>query len=265
MLDVWSLELLKKKSAREDLLVLWAVTIITVMVDLVVAVGLGLALAMVIFVKNQALRSPIHRIAGGASACFRKLRTSAEEQALDAQAGDIRLVELEGSLFFGTADDAATKLETESHSVRALVMDFHRVRTIDLSGGRLLLELWGELKKKRVHVGVSGLLPPMEHTRFLKELGLESVVRADNIFPDIDHALEAAEDFVLEKTATTRSRRWNLLEFLSAEDRALVEQHCEREEYKAGETLFPAGARDRAVYGIVSGEICVYGRDLMGH
>jgi len=265
MVDVWSLELLKKKSAREDSLVLWTVTIVTVMVDLVVAVGLGFALAMVIFVKNQALRSPFHRIADGSSARSRKLRTSAEEQALNAQAGDIRLVELEGSLFFGTADDAATKLETESHSVRALVMDFHRVRTIDLSGGRLLLELLGELKKKGVHVGVSGLLPPMEHTRFLKELGLESVVGADNIFPDIDHALEAAEDFVLEKTATTRSRRWNLLEFLSAEDRALVEQHCEREEYKAGETLFPAGARDRAVYGIVSGEICVYGRDLMGH
>ena len=125
-LDVWSLGLVRgltaksasiRRNALLDLSVILLVAVISVTLDIVLAVFIGIAIAVLLFVVSMS-RSVVRRSYRCGATRSRRFRT-ADDLALLAQRGETILVmELQGALFFGTGEklvqeiDHALKQET---------------------------------------------------------------------------------------------------------------------------------------------------------
>ena len=92
-------------------------------------------------------------------------------------------------------------------------------------------------------------------------------VGEDNIFPDVDRALEAAENQMIEKydpEASGPHCQWDfsdfaLLNHLDSEQKVRVKQRMEKREYRAGETIFEEGESGDALFLIACGHVSILG------
>jgi len=147
--------------------------LLTVMVDLTVAMEVGLAAACIIFVYRM-------------SALFRVEPSLSPGPAT----GDgVAVFSLYGPLFFA----AVAKLEAVPDGLppgtRTLVLDAHQLVSTDASGLNAIENVHRALARMHVRLVVAGLNPqPLEA---LQKAGLDTVIGAVNLFPDLAAALAA--------------------------------------------------------------------------
>ncbi|OYW80778.1 MAG: sodium-independent anion transporter [Polynucleobacter sp. 32-46-5] len=160
------------------LLVMLSVFLLTVVLDLTVAIQVGLLLAFVTF---------IYRI----SSLSRSESVNPQDfPALQNQEGKITALRLYGSIFFG-AVKLIEKIETELPS-KALVLDFKNVIYIDVSGMDAILELERTCKSQGVRLIICGLAhQPHE---MAARAGLFELVPADCIYPDLAQGITASAE-----------------------------------------------------------------------
>lgn len=162
---------------------------------LLAAVGVGVLVAVTIFTGSMA-RAPIRRSYRnpiGRSQVRRRVET---EVRLRAEGDAIALLELEGPIFFGSADHVLHQVEREfAAAAKVVVLDMSRITHIDMSGGRRLLEACA-IAPGRV------LLAPMHASSRAAEefdaLGLTRDLPALALCFDLASAVERAESIVLQ-------------------------------------------------------------------
>lgn len=120
------------RGPRWDLILMALVLGLTVFVDLIIAVGLGMALAALAFVKRLA-DDQIKTVLDAT-----QRTTSDEEQAiLDAAKDRILLFDFGGPLSFGAAADLGHHVRERARGgASAIVLDFSRMPFIDVSAAR---------------------------------------------------------------------------------------------------------------------------------
>jgi sulfate permease, SulP family len=143
---------------------------LTVLVDLTVAMEVGLALACVVFVYRM---GTLFRV----------------EPDLASQAPGTAVFRLYGALFFG----AVTKLEALPDDLpagtAALLLDARQLLSIDTSGLTAFENVHRALARSRVRLVVFGLNEqPLEAMR---RCGLDAVIGAGNLLPDREAAFAA--------------------------------------------------------------------------
>ncbi|MCH8977239.1 MAG: SulP family inorganic anion transporter [Proteobacteria bacterium] len=128
MVDYYSLRLIKRRNVRSEFFIMIIVTAVTVMVDLMVAVGLGCAIAAILFITQQIKQPVVHRRERGNEIFSRRVRSSAKETAILKKFGHRTLsYELKGSLFFGTTDALISEVEADIESADKFIFDFTAV------------------------------------------------------------------------------------------------------------------------------------------
>jgi len=157
-------------------LTLLAVFTLTVVVDLTVAVEVGLVAACLTF---------IYRI----SSLTRAEQVSADQQPLLAgQDGQVQAWRLYGALFFG-----AVKLveNMEQHlPARVLVLDLKNLIYMDSSGADTLMDLARSCRKRGVRLVLCGLAhQPLD---IVRRIGLLEQLPAGDVQPDLASGLAAA-------------------------------------------------------------------------
>ena len=126
MVDYYSLRLIKRRNVRSEFIIMIIVTAITVVVDLMVAVGVGCAIAAILFITQQIRQPVVHRRARGNEIFSRRVRSSAKETAVLKEFGKRTLsYELKGSLFFGTTDALINDVEADLESADKLYLISH--------------------------------------------------------------------------------------------------------------------------------------------
>lgn len=198
MVDKYSLQLVKRRKVRGELAVMIAVTIITVAVDLIVAVGVGCAIAAVLFIRQQVQQPVVYRRLRGDQVLSRSLRPRRDLDLLRDSGQRTLVYELEGSLFFGSTDRFGQTVEADLGSADHFIFDFARVRDLDLSGAQVLAATIGRIKESG-DVSLSGLRELEHRTPFsvhemLRDLDVLSLVGSDHVFSNLDRALEASEE-----------------------------------------------------------------------
>jgi len=269
MLESESIHLSLKKSAIGNLLVIVAVTIITVAVDLIIAVLVGLVITMFLFVKEQISRSIVRRMFTGNLVHSKKIRSKEAMATLQEKGDKINIYELNGSLFFGTADKLLAEIEKHLDSF-CIILDFKRIHTVDLTGAQLLKQIVERITEKGNCLLVSYLdLPGNEDKKrmysLLQDVGVVQAIGADNFFPDTDRALQWAEDALIArelgrvKTEHQKLMLHNLNVFhdLSKDQLDVVRQYLHPARYGEGDVVFEEGERGDKIYFILSGEVSV--------
>ena len=126
---------------------------------------------------------------------------------MHARGGQTAILELQGSLFFGTADQLHGILEPEIKARKFIVLDMHRVQTIDFTVAHLLEQTREMMAKKNGFLVYSRLPTRLPSGRNLGEYvdntGIAPYKSAARVFDDLDEAKAWIEGRILKDAAGT--------------------------------------------------------------
>jgi SulP family sulfate permease len=254
MFDRSSFRLLQHRSTVLDFGVIATVIVVAVGRDLIAAAGIGLGLAILLFIREQMRGSVIRRKVYGDQTSSKRQRLPAEREVL-AQAGHLVTVcELQGSLFFGTTDRLYADLEADLKRSRFVILDMRRVQSVDFTAAHVLEQMEAMLTERQAHLLFSNLPPSLpsgqDVAAYFAEVGLVRPTRNIKVFDSLPEALEWTEDRILEEArpgqqGDERPLALNQIELFKEfeSDQTLTAlQTCVLEQsYAAGQTLFRAG------------------------
>jgi SulP family sulfate permease len=243
------------------------VCVATVAFGFVVAVVVGVIASMALFIAAMN-RSLVRATWTGAQRASRRVYPVAEALALKELGRTIRVLELEGAVFFGTAERLAVEVERCAAAARAVILDFRRVSAIDATGALILERLSRRLAATGVRLLLAHVTPEGRHGQALVALGALGSQSRSDWFADVDRALEAAERALLAEQGSGEEDREIPLEassLLAGLAPAAVERvriHLERCELGAGEVLFREGEPGDRLYVLTRGAVSILaGRD----
>lgn len=242
-----------------DLLVVLAVMAAAAIFGLVAAVGVGVLLAVLIFTASMAA-SPVRRASRNPVGRSRLRRPAEQERALRRAGEAIAVIELEGPIFFGSAERVLRQVETEvAAGATVLILDLSRVTRMDLSGGRRLIEICRVLPGR---VLLAPLHPGSRAAEELAALGLDARVPAGSAFDDLSAAAERAEGLILAELALPSGDRATpgaMLESLGIPASALgtLVALCTEARFAPGAPILRQGDAADAAYLLLEGEVLI--------
>jgi SulP family sulfate permease len=273
MIDQQSLRFFYSPATRFDFFVILSVILVALVGNLIAASGVGVALAILLFIREQTRSSIVrHRIEGSEIFAKRTLTNSfgafvRAPPAIGA-ANDTIVIELQGSLFFGTASQLHKELEQEIGRRRYVILSMRRVQSLDVTATHVLEQIKDRLEKHDAYLifcDIPRHLPSgLKMKRFLKETG---VVRPTNKAFAFRHQTEALEwvelqhaalsGRVVEKRTTSVLSLTDMPVFAKQADPALdaLQSRIKTIEIKAGKRVFKAGSSSDALYIIRRGTV----------
>jgi SulP family sulfate permease len=252
MIDWHSFAFLRRRSTILDFAVIAAVVIVATTYSLIAASGVGIALAVVLFVREQIGGAVVHRRSYGSQVFSKQVRLPEEMRILQERGGQSAIFELQGSLFFGTADQLYSALEADLKTRRYLILDLHRVQSVDITAAHLFEQLEDILSEREAFLIFSDVprsLPSgRDMQQYFSEVGLVREDQHSRVFDELDDALEWVEGRILDEEHVSRAheqplelREMDLFAGRKAETLASLEGFLERRSCKAGERIFSRG------------------------
>jgi SulP family sulfate permease len=170
------------RSSRGDAIVLVITFGVTVAIDLVTAVIVGLALAGIVALRAVARSAQVSRVPLDESD-----HADEEQSLLDDRIVAFRL---DGALFFGAAHRFLLEL-SEVTDVAVVILRMSRLSTIDATGALMLDDAISRLEKRGIVVLLSGIRPG--HRKVLTALtSAPRLEAAGRVFADTPEAIDHA-------------------------------------------------------------------------
>ena len=174
-----------KTAPKSDIAVLFVTLILTVVFDLVVAIGIGLVLAALLFMKRMADVTEAH-----AWVDIDDEDTDPDNILLKKIPDNTRVYEINGPMFFAAADKYKYMLDDKNIDVLCIRM--RNVPAVDATGVEALARIVKRCEKHNVKVVFSHVNEqPM---KAMEKAGLVTQVGAENFCSHIDTALLRAEE-----------------------------------------------------------------------
>jgi len=252
MIDRHSFQFLKQRSTILDFAVIAAVVATALTVSLIAASGIGIVLAVFLFIREQIGGTIVRRKLRCNETFSKRIRTHEEMEILIARGERGVVIELQGSLFFGTTNQLYSALEPELKTRDYVILDMRRVQSVDVTAAHMLDQVKDMLTERHGFLIFSQLpqnLPSgRDMQQYFDQVGLvrpESPVR---VFGELDEALEWVEDRILEdalcelgEQETLGLNEIELFRGRKEQTLAALEQLMEKRSYKAGEKIFKRG------------------------
>jgi SulP family sulfate permease len=260
---------LRTPEARMDAGIAILVTTVTVAYDLMIAVGLGVTIAIIQFVRDQVAAPVVHRRSEGSQSRSVRRRTQAENTILAEHGNRIVLYELRGNLFFASAERLFSELLLDLDRPAFVILHLRRVHRVDLTGIKLLEQIaerlhahGGELIFCDVHSGI-GLGHDVGQA--LAQVSPRSVKLKIKTFNASDEAMEYAEDALLAalsyQTAPPRQRielaDSDLGTLLQPGQLQALHSIMRPHSFAVGQQIFVQGEAGDELYFVIRGEIDV--------
>jgi sulfate permease, SulP family len=263
--DVWSLRLvgaLRKGPISNlhhvalDLAVVLVVAVLSIAINIVLAVFIGVAIATALFVLRMS-RSVIRRSYRCSAIHSRRARMASDQIFLEQGGDTILVLELQGALFFGTGEKILNEVDDAlRQQTSCVILDLHRLTEIDSTGANALLELKANLvqQKKRLLLAAGDRMM----IERLLSFGVLSPNGDTNVFPDIDRAIECAENSLLYAQPQLHRDEIPLAEIdllakFDPKDLAAIESHLQRTSYRKGDTIFHEGQPGGEIFIVTKG------------
>jgi SulP family sulfate permease len=190
-----------KTAPKAGVFFMLVVLLLTVFVDLITAVGVGIVLASLLFVKRMSdlQLANIHEITNGSQ----HSDLAEDEMALlEAAEGRVVLYQLTGPFSFGAARGMARRLGA-ADAYDALVLDLSGVPFLDSSASLSLEDAIRNAKEQNKLVWLVGLQAPVRQV--LGKLGVDKILPADHILDSRREALSRARDAVAAARNTSQT------------------------------------------------------------
>lgn len=202
LLKEWLIATRRELPAGEWAIVLFILTCIAA-IGFLEGLGVGLLVSVAVFVFNYA-RLPIVRVnANGIEYRSSVDRSASATRFLSRHGEAIEIIQLQGYLFFGSADGMVKYVQrrladTNRLPLRYLVLDFRHVSGLDSAGTSGFIKIRRLSDDNAVKVFLTHV--PDDVRRTLEIAGIKfGDDRTMTLESDIDHALEHAEEAILQE------------------------------------------------------------------
>ena len=241
---------------------------VTIVFGLVAAVVTGLILSMALFIAmmNRSLvRSVAHRrdprVAPG-------LPAGAGRACCATQGKRIKVIELDGAIFFGTADRLGAEAQRAAEGASFVILDLHRVTMIDASGALMLERLSkGVCASTATRLLLAHISATSPLGRAVQAAGAFTEKHHPDWFVDGDRALEWAERQLLAEAKVAdanheiRIGEFALMAGLSPTELDFMKPYLDRQLLPARTPLFRAGQQGDRLYLLARGAVSVVAED----
>lgn len=177
------------KAPRSDVLVLLMTFVLTVLIDLTVAVQVGIVLAALLFMKRM---SDVTNI--------RALHALADDEPDDTPLAHVKtpagveIFDISGPFFFGVADKMKTAMLRVDTPPKVLILRLNRVPVVDATGLHALSDLNKSCKRTHTTLLLAGVRPSVRAA--FHRIGLEADIGPAHIFGGLEKALEKARTLI---------------------------------------------------------------------
>ena len=180
---------------KSDVSVLLITFFLTVIVDLTVAIEVGVLLAIVLFVRRVMQTSTIDVLEGHHVAATEndEVVSPDDTEYLDIPEG-VDVYEINGPFFFGLASRIEELSSIKGNVTKVRIIRMRKVPFIDSTGINNLRNLCERTHKRGVTVILSGVTENVHKS--LVKFGVDLEIGAEHIFPHIVPALEKAKELV---------------------------------------------------------------------
>jgi SulP family sulfate permease len=175
------------RSPKSDVAVMLVTFLLTVVIDLTVAIEVGIILATLLFMKRMADVSNVNAITKD----LKEEREDEEEAVPKSKVPDgVEVFEVYGSLFFGAVEQFTESIRQIEKKPTVFILETHNLLAIDASGLHALEDLRSELAQQKTHFIISGIhKQPLFATQ---QSGLLGRLGEDNFCGNLDEALSRA-------------------------------------------------------------------------
>ncbi|MRR52325.1 MAG: cyclic nucleotide-binding domain-containing protein, partial [Rhodocyclaceae bacterium] len=269
MIDRHSLAFFFSRDTRLDFFVILAVILVALFGNLIAASGVGVALAILLFIREQTRSSVVRNRIEGHEIFSKRAHTPEELERVEREGSGAVVFELQGSLFFGTASQLQAALEPETDRRKYVILSMRRVQSLDVTATHVLEQIKDRLEENNAYLVFcdipKGLPSGLKMKRFLKETGVVRPTNKAFAFRQLDEALEWVETHAKEEEgvvdeADTRAldlRAMPIFAGCAPDAMAALEAAVGLRTIKAGKKVFKAGAGDEAIFLIRRGTVKV--------
>jgi sulfate permease, SulP family len=220
-----------------------------------VGVGLGLVLAVVLFVYDYSRTDTVKHSMSGGEIRSKVDRSPLELELLASEGGRVHVFELQGVVFFGTANTLLDRIRLRIRHdslppLRALILDFRRVSGIDSSAVLAFMKAGQLAEGERFDLLLTGVPPRMR--RRLERGGLTEDSGRLVYLEDLDRGLQRCEEKLLEDARVAPAQRepfWSrLASELGGKDAGRLRDYLEPVDVPQGHVLIRQGDRPEDLF-----------------
>lgn len=191
------------KNQFSDALVLIMTSSLVILIDLTVAVQVGIILSAILFLKKMTDSTTIE-------ACRIVIEEEAQNhlESHDAELllrqdvpPEVTIFEIKGPFFFGVANSLNETLRRLTHLPDIFILRMRQVPIVDTTGLQALNQFAIRCQELGIIFMISG--PNESVLKLFRKAGLEKLVGKQHIFPHIDAALQAARLELKQKSLET--------------------------------------------------------------
>lgn len=177
---------------KSDSLVLVITFVLTICVDLTVAVQVGVVLAAMLFMRRMSALSSIQVV-----------QLNQDEEYDDTHLnsdGSIVCYEIDGPFFFGMANRFTEVMRFTGDAPEFLILRMRRVPNIDATGIESLETVIKSVRAQGMEIILTGVNESVR--RALGKMGTEDLIGSKNIFSDFDQAIATVHRKIENKTSS---------------------------------------------------------------
>lgn len=177
------------RNSKSDVSVLLTTFLLTVFIDLTVAIQFGLLMAVFLFVRRVSETTDIEVLKGQVE--DERSHISDDEETLDIPEG-VEVFQIKGPFFFGIANKFEEAEKQSGTKPKIRIIRMRRVPFIDSTGLKNLKSFIIRGRNQGIRILLSGLQPkPLEA---LKKEGIIDLIGEENVCPNIEAALKLATE-----------------------------------------------------------------------
>jgi SulP family sulfate permease len=193
----WRPFLKMMRSAGGDVAVLLATFLLTVVIDLTVAIQVGVVLAAFLFLQRMSDATQIGSITKDIG--MAETDEPEDPQALSRRTvpDNVEVFEIQGTLFFGVIEQFKDAMRLVEPPPRVLILRMRNVLTVDASGIQALEDLLKTSRRQDTQLIISGIhSQPMVA---FQRSGLLDAIGEVNVLGNIDEALARASEILASR------------------------------------------------------------------
>lgn len=250
------------KFSKLEYTVILLILIVIATLGYLQGVGVGIVAAVGLFVVNYSRVSVTRHALSGAEQQSRFTRSPNQRRLLIEQGGRTYILQLQGFIFFGTANKLLEQVrgrieQTDQTALQFVILDFAKVSGLDSTAMLSFSKMGQVLQDRGIAILVTG--PSNEILNQLRE-GLFVADDAAAAYPDLDHGLEWVENRILTDAQQTTDQSLTLKEIFqqllpNAAHLDDLFKYLEKKNVNTGDYLMRQTDTPDNIYFIESGQV----------
>ncbi|MDK0749589.1 sulfate permease [Clostridium perfringens] len=179
------------KAPKSDIAILLTTFFLTVLFDLVIAIGIGMVVSMCLFMRRVATSIEVNEL--NESDCSDKSNIDTDMENLKV-GENVLVYDIRGHLFFGAIDTFMNTMKEINDDAKVLVLRMRHTKTLDVTGYKQIKNIALSCKSRNMTLIISELQE--QPKKVMRLMGFIDTLGEDHFATNFDEALEKANSLI---------------------------------------------------------------------